>query len=91
MDSQPRATRGFAANVFTLASDMFPRRAVGSVVGISGMAGALGGFLFQLGVGRVKDLTGSYIVPFAIAGTIYLVSMLAMHLLCPKGERVAVD
>lgn len=83
--------QGFAANVFTLASDMFPRRAVGSVVGISGMAGALGGFLFQLGVGRVKDLTGSYIVPFAIAGTIYLVSMLAMHLLCPKGERVAVD
>jgi MFS transporter, ACS family, hexuronate transporter len=83
--------QGFAANVFTLASDIFPRRAVGSVVGISGMAGGLGGFLFQLGVGRVKDLTGSYIVPFAIAGTIYLVSVLAMHLLCPKGERVAVN
>ncbi len=80
--------QGFAANVFTLASDMFPRRAVGSVVGISGMAGGLGGFLFQMGVGRVKDVTGSYIVPFAIAGTIYLVAMLAMHLLCPKGERV---
>lgn len=83
--------QGFAANVFTLASDMFPRRAVGSVVGLSGMAGALGGFLFQMGVGRVKDLTGSYLVPFVIAGTIYLVAVLAMHLLCPKGERVMSD
>ena len=78
--------QGFAANVFTLASDMFPRRAVGSVVGISGMTGGLGGFLFQLGVGRVKDLTNNYVVPFAIAGTIYLVSVLAMHLICRKGE-----
>lgn len=83
--------QGFAANVFTLASDMFPRRAVGSVVGISGMAGGLGGFLFQLGVGRVKDLTGSYVVPFAIAGTIYLVSVLAMHLICRKGEPADVQ
>lgn len=79
--------QGFAANVFTLASDMFPRPAVGSVVGLSGMAGALGGFLFQLGVGRVKDLTGSYLVPFAIAGTIYLVSVGLMHLLVPKDGR----
>lgn len=79
--------QGFAANVFTLASDMFPRPAVGSVVGLSGMAGALGGFLFQLGVGRVKDLTGSYLVPFVIAGTIYLVSVGLMHLLVPKDGR----
>lgn len=79
--------QGFAANVFTLASDLFPRQAVGSVVGLSGMAGGLGGFLFQLGVGRVKDFTGTYVAPFAVAGTIYLVAVLAMQMICPKGKQ----
>jgi len=78
--------QGFAANVFTLASDLFPRPAVGSVAGLSGMAGALGGFLFQLGVGRIKDLTGSYLVPFVIAGGIYLFALALMHMLVPRAE-----
>ena len=71
--------QGFAANVFTLASDMFPRQAVGSVTGLGGMAGAVGGFLFQMAVGRLKTLTGSHLIVFIIASTIYLVSVLLMQ------------
>ena len=81
--------QGFAANVFTLASDLFPRRAVGSVVGIGGMAGALGGFLLQLAAGRLKELTGSHLTTFIIAGTIYLVAVGVMHVLTPRCEPVA--
>lgn len=83
--------QGFAANVFTLPSDMVPRRAVGSVVGISGMAGGLGGALFNSAIGRIIDAKHSYLVPFVIAGTIYLVSVLAMHLICRKGEPADVQ
>src|SRR5207247_10363587 len=51
------AHQGFSANIFTFASDMFPRRAVGSVVGIGGMAGAVGGMLFSSTTG--KDSLGA--------------------------------
>ena len=49
------AHQGFSCNLFTLTSDMFPRRVVGSVVGIGGFAGAMGGFLMNLGAGWLKD------------------------------------
>ena len=52
------AHQGFSANMYTLASDMFPRRAVGSVIGIAGMAGAVGGILMQAASGRIKELDG---------------------------------
>lgn len=81
--------QGFAANVFTLASDMFPRRAVGSVVGLGGMAGAIGGYLLQVAAGRIKDATGSYLWMFVIAGCIYLVAVGIMHLICPRCKPVA--
>jgi MFS transporter, ACS family, hexuronate transporter len=83
--------QGFAANVFTLASDMFPRQAVGSVTGLGGMAGALGGFLFQMAVGRIKEATGSHQIVFIIACSIYLVSVVLMQLLAPRCERVEVE
>jgi ACS family hexuronate transporter-like MFS transporter len=85
------AHQGFSANLFTLTSDMFPRRAVGSVVGIGGFAGAMGGFLMNLGAGRLKDFTGNYIAMFAIAGSAYLVALLAIHLLVPRLEPVVID
>jgi ACS family hexuronate transporter-like MFS transporter len=78
------AHQGFSANIFTTASDMFPRKAVASVVGIGGFAGAMGGFFMNLGAGWLKQNTGSYEIMFAIAGIVYLLALLIMHLLVPK-------
>lgn len=78
------AHQGWSANIFTLASDMFPRRAVGSVVGIGGMAGAVGGMVISLIVGEVLQRTGSYVPVFLIAGFAYLVALLVIHLLAPN-------
>jgi ACS family hexuronate transporter-like MFS transporter len=80
------AHQGFSANLFTIASDMFPRWAVGSIVGIGGFAGAMGGFLLNLAAGRLKDFTGNYIAMFAIAASAYLSALLIIHLLAPRLE-----
>jgi ACS family hexuronate transporter-like MFS transporter len=80
------AHQGFSANLFTLTSDMFPRKAVGSVVGIGGFAGAMGGFLLNMSAGRIRDMFGSYVLVFAIAGSAYLVALLIIHLLVPRLE-----
>jgi ACS family hexuronate transporter-like MFS transporter len=84
------AHQGFSANLFTLTSDMFPRRVVGSVVGIGGFAGAIGGFLMNLGAGRLYDLTGSFFGMFAIAASVYLLALLIIHLLVPRLEPVEI-
>jgi len=76
--------QGFSSNVFTLPSDLFPSRAVGSVVGIGGMAGAVGGMLISQIVGHVLQWTGSYTIPFFIAACAYLVALMFVHLLSPK-------
>lgn len=78
------AHQGFSANMYTLASDMFPRRAVGSVIGIAGTAGAVGGILMQAAAGRIREYTGSYLVMFIIAATVYVLSVLAIHLCAPR-------
>jgi ACS family hexuronate transporter-like MFS transporter len=83
--------QGFSANLFTLTSDMFPSRAVGSVVGIGGMAGAVGGMLIAKIVGYVLQWTGSYMVPFFIAGTAYLVALAMIQILSPRLEPVGID
>jgi ACS family hexuronate transporter-like MFS transporter len=85
------AHQGFSANLFTLSSDLFPSRAVGSVVGIGGMAGAIGGMLIAEAVGHVLQWTNSYMIPFLIAASAYLVALLVIHLLSPKLERTAMD
>jgi ACS family hexuronate transporter-like MFS transporter len=82
------AHQGFSCNLFTLTSDMFPRHAVGSIVGIGGFAGAMGGFIMNLGAGRLKDMTGNYQVMFTIAASAYLFALLAIHLLAPRLEEV---
>ena len=74
--------------MYTLASDMFPRRAVGSVIGIAGMAGAVGGILMQAASGRIREWTGSYLTMFVIAGSVYLLSVLVIHALAPGLEPV---
>jgi MFS transporter, ACS family, hexuronate transporter len=76
--------QGFSANLFTLSSDLFPSRAVASVVGIGGMAGAIGGMLIAEIVGHVLQWTGSYMVPFFIAASAYLIALLFIHLLSPR-------
>ena len=85
------AHQGWSANLFTLVSDTFPRRAVGSVVGIGGMAGSIGGMLIALVVGEILQRTGSYVPIFIIAGSAYLVALLIVHLLAPKLEPANVD
>jgi ACS family hexuronate transporter-like MFS transporter len=80
------AHQGFSANLFTLPSDTFPAQAVGSVVGMGGMAGAIGGMLIAKIVGYTLQWTGSYMVPFLIAGFAYLVALAAIQLLVPQLE-----
>jgi len=85
------AHQGWSANIFTLVSDMFPRRAVGSVTGIGGMAGAVGGMLIALVTGEILQRTGSYVPIFWVAGCTYLLALLVIHLLVPNLEPARID
>jgi MFS transporter, ACS family, hexuronate transporter len=80
------AHQGFSANLYTLTSDMFPSRAVGSVVGIGGMAGAIGGMLIAKIVGYALQWTGSYMIPFLMAASAYLLAVAVMQILSPRLE-----
>jgi ACS family hexuronate transporter-like MFS transporter len=83
------AHQGWSANMFTLASDCFPRRAVGSVVGIGGMAGALGGMFVASAVGWLLEKTGGNYVPlFVIAGFAYLFALTVIQILAPRLKPV---
>ncbi|MEK6781213.1 MAG: MFS transporter [Bacteroidota bacterium] len=86
--------QAWATNIFTLASDLFPKEAVSSVVGIGGMAGAIGGILFPILVGYLLDafkaqgnLTGGYNVLFTICGLTYLVAWTIIHFLTRRINR----
>jgi MFS transporter, ACS family, hexuronate transporter len=83
--------QGWSANVFTLTSDMFPRYAVASVVGLGGLAGAVGGMLISTFVGFLLQATGSYVPVFIMAGSAYLVALGAVHWLVPRLERVKLE
>jgi len=85
------AHQGWSANIYTIVSDMFPRKAVGSVVGFGGMSGAIGGMLISGLVGVILQLTGSYFVPFVIAGTTYLLALGIIHILLPRLEPAKLD
>ena len=79
--------QGWSANIFTLASDMFPRRAVGTVVGFGGFAGGVGGILIAEFAGRVLNRDPSYYLPmFIVGGTLYLIALAVIHLLAPRLE-----
>jgi MFS transporter, ACS family, hexuronate transporter len=84
------AHQGFSANLFTLPSDLFPAQAIGSVVGIGGMAGAIGGMLMAKIVGYVLQWTGSYMIPFFMAGTAYLLAVALIQALTPRLEPAAI-
>lgn len=90
--------QAWATNVFTLASDLFPTRAVSSVVGIGGMAGAIGGIAFPIFVGGLLDaykandnLPGGYNMLFTICGLTYLITWVIIHALTRKRSAVSID
>ena len=85
------AHQGWSANLFTMASDMFPRDAVGSVVGLGGMAGAVGGMLLATSAGFLMEWTGSYMTLFIISGSVYLIALFIINLLVPDLEPAAID
>lgn len=80
------AHQGFSANLYTITSDMFPNRAVGSVTGIGGMAGSIAGMIMARGVGVVLQRTGSYRIPLFMAGFAYLIAFSLIQLLAPRLE-----
>jgi ACS family hexuronate transporter-like MFS transporter len=82
------AHQGWSANLFTTASDMFPRSAVGSVTGIGGMAGSIGGFLLATSAGIILQFTHSYASLFAIAASAYLIALGVILLLAPELKKV---
>jgi len=91
------AHQAWATNVFTMASDMFPTEAVSSVVGIAGMAGAIGGILFPILIGSLLDtykaagnLAGGYHLIFTLCGFTYLIAWTIIHLLTRKTEKVTI-
>jgi ACS family hexuronate transporter-like MFS transporter len=85
------AHQGWSANLFTTASDMFPKRAVGSVTGLGGMAGSVGGMLFAASAGWIIELTGSYLPLFIMAGSAYILALVIMHLIVPRMQPAQID
>jgi ACS family hexuronate transporter-like MFS transporter len=82
------AHQGWSANLFTTTSDMFPRSAVGAVVGIGGMAGSVGSALFAFFAGHILQLTHSYVILFGIASGAYLVALVVLYMLAPGLKKV---
>ena len=83
------AHQGWSANVYTLASDMFPPNAVASVSGIGGFAGAMGGVIFQFFIGWILDATGgNYASIFAVCGFAYVTAWTIIHVLAPRLEPI---
>jgi MFS transporter, ACS family, hexuronate transporter len=82
------AHQGWSANIFTTASDMFPKKAVGSVVGLGGFAGSVGGMILLTSSGYIVQGTGSYIPLFIICGSAYLLALGIMTLLLRNAKPV---
>jgi MFS transporter, ACS family, hexuronate transporter len=85
------AHQGFSCNLLTMPSDLFPRSAVGSVVGIGGTAGAIGGMLMSKYAGWVLDSIGSYTPLFIVAGTVYLLALGILHLMSPRYAPAVIE
>lgn len=82
---------GFSANLFTVATDTVPKKAVGSLAGLGGMAAAVGGMFVAKGVGYILDSTGSYVIPFVIASVVYWVALGVLHGLLPRLEPMKLE
>jgi ACS family hexuronate transporter-like MFS transporter len=92
------AHQAWSANIFTTVSDMFPKKAVGSVSVIGGMFGSLGGIVLSLFVQKslfvhyraIGEIETAYYIMFMICGAAYLLAWFIMHLLTPKMEQIKV-
>ena len=82
------AHQGWSPNIFTTVSDMFPKKAVGSVVGLGSSIGSIGGMLFLASSGYIVQATGSYTVLFVFCGSAYLMAVGIMHLLTANAKPV---
>jgi len=80
------AHQGWSCNLYTLVSDTFPRKAVGSVIGLGGMAGAVGGMLIAKVTGYILQMTHSYVPVFLVAAFAYLVALAVIQALVPRLE-----
>lgn len=92
------AHQAWSANLFTTVSDMFPKHAIASVVGLGGLAGAAGGMMFPIYCGKLLDkfttdgnVTGGYAILFSICAFAYLVTFAVHHFLAPKFETFKMD
>jgi len=81
-----RRPQGWSANMFTFRHGMFPNSAVGSVVGLGGMVGTVGGLLFAKMTGNILQWTESYRAVFIVAGSTYLAALVIIHMLVPNME-----
>jgi ACS family hexuronate transporter-like MFS transporter len=78
------AHTAWSANMYTLATDFFPKKDMGTVVGFIGMAGAVGGMLMASATGHLLQATGSYKILFVIAASMYGIALMIIHLLVPN-------
>ena len=83
------AHQGWSANIFTLASDLFPKKDVGSVVGLGGAGGAVGGMILALTTGYVLQWFHTYVPLFIIAGMMHPLALVVVYRMIPKVEPVA--
>jgi ACS family hexuronate transporter-like MFS transporter len=82
------AHQGWASNIFTIISDVFPKHIVASVVGLSGFSGAIGGALAATFVGLILKFTGSYTIIFVLASTTYFLAWLTLKILIPRITQI---
>ncbi len=85
------AHQGWSANLYTTASDMFPRVVVGTIVGVGSTAGSIGGILFALAVGRVLQLTQNYAPLFVVCAGAYLLALAILRLMVPRLAKVNLE
>lgn len=92
------AHQAWMANLYTTVSDMFPKKAIASIIGIGGLAGAVSGIYFPIFCGRMLDkftatgnVTAGYTILFAICASAYLIAFSVNHLLAPRFEKIIVN
>lgn len=84
--------QAFSSTILSIPPDMFPKRAVGSVIGLGGFMGGVGGMIMAKSTGMVLDATGgNYTLIFAACTTVYFLAVLAVHLLSPKLAPVRIE
>jgi ACS family hexuronate transporter-like MFS transporter len=91
------ANQAWSANIFAIVPDMFPKKAISSVVGLGGMAGAIGSVLFPIFIGYILDsyksagnIVAGYNIIFLVCGSSFLLAWLIIHFLAPKMKKAEI-